>query len=98
MKKNNQRKKTISELSRLEREAKKIIKAVRKNTGTAILAAFAFVIALVWRDAIQQGVNSVVQRLNIPQEGYLFTVIAAIIVTIVCVLGILLVSRWAEKK
>lgn len=90
-----QRKKTINELTKLE---KKLIHAVRKNIATAILAAFAFVIALVWRDAIQQGVDRIVKKLNIPQEGYFFTIIAAIIVTFVCVVGILLFSKWAEKK
>ncbi len=74
------------------------LSAVRKNTAVAILAAFAFIIALVWRDAIQEGVNALVVHLDIPKEGYIFNLIAAIIVTMICVVGILIVSKWAEKK
>ena len=83
---------------RFEDGAKRVISAIRKNIATAILAAFAFIIALVWRDAIQDGVNALVVHLNIPQEGYIFTIAAAVLATIVCVIGILIVSRWAEKK
>ncbi|MBW2993062.1 hypothetical protein KY317_00635 [Candidatus Woesearchaeota archaeon] len=74
------------------------LSAVRKNTAIAIMAAFAFIIALVWRDAIQEGINSITRALNIPQDGYIFHLLAAIIVTIVCVIGILIFSKWAEKK
>lgn len=84
--------------NKITKEAERLIRAVRKNIGTAILAAFAFVIALVWRDAIQEGVDSLVIRLNIPQEGYLFKIVAAVLITIVCVIGILIFSRWVEKK
>jgi len=78
--------------------AKQFVKAVRKNIGVAIMGAFALVIALVWNETIKEGVNSLVISLNIPQNTYLFRIIAAVIVTVICVIGIMIFSRWAEKK
>ena len=92
------KKKKYTATARLEKEALSFVKKVRKNIATAILAAFAFVIALIWRDAIQEGVNSFVVKFNLPQEGYLFKITAAVIVTLICIIGIIVFSRWAEKK
>ena len=83
---------------KLEEKVKKIEKEVRKNIATAILAAFAFIIALVWRDAIQGIVNEIVARIGLDGTGYIYTIIIASIVTLICVLGIMFFSRWGEKK
>lgn len=76
----------------------RIIKDVRKNIAVAISAAFALVIALAWNDAIKEGVNKIVEKLGIPHIGYLFSIITAVAVTVICIIGILLFSKWAEKK
>jgi len=78
--------------------SKKLKEEVRKNMATAILAAFAFMIALVWRDVVQQGVGKLVEYMNLQGDGYTFTVITAVVTTIVCVFGIVYFSRWSEKK
>jgi hypothetical protein len=62
------------------------------------MGAFALVIALVWNETIKEGVNKLMDSLGIQPETYLFKIVAAIIVTVICVIGILLFSRWAEKK
>ncbi len=98
MKKNKVLKKARRKLKKVKKETSGFILKVRKNIATAIIAAFAFVMALVWRDAIKDGVSKIVQFLGIPNEGYLFTIIAAVLVTLFCVIGIILFSRWAEKK
>ena len=84
--------------AKAKEDAAKLLLAVRKNIATAIMAAFALVIALAWNDAIQAGVNSLVTKLGIVQQGYIFKITAAVIVTVICVIFILLFSRWAEKK
>ena len=84
--------------AKAKEDAAKLLLAVKKNIATAIMAAFALVIALSWNDAIQEAVNSLVLRLGILQQGYIFKIMAAIIVTVICVIFILLFSRWAEKK
>ena len=78
--------------------SRKLRNEIRKNMATAILAAFAFMIALVWRDVVQQGVEKLVEYLNLQGDGYTFTVITALFTTIICVLGIVYFSRWSEKK
>lgn len=76
----------------------KVQREIRKSTATAVLAAFAFVIALVWRDAIQDGINALVGKLGISGTGYIYRITATLLVTVICVLGIVFFSRWSEKS
>ena len=85
-----------SEFHKIEREAIHLAKKVRKNIAIAISAAFAFVIALVWRDAIQEGVNRIVTD-YVPAAGFMFHIISAVFVTIICVTAIIIFSKWSEK-
>lgn len=78
--------------------AKTFKKEVRNHIKTAILAAFGFIIALTWRDAIQEAVNSMVVKLGVEGSAYLYHIYTAIIITIVCVVGIILFSRWGGKE
>jgi len=73
-------------------------KEVRKNTVTAILAAFAFIIALVWRDVITAGVSDLIKFLNIQGSGFAFTLISAVLTTVICVAGIVYFSKWGEEN
>ena len=73
-------------------------KEVKNKITTAVLAAFEFIIGLVWRDVIREGVDYVIRKLGIEGSGYGYVVLSAFIVTIVCVIGIMLFSRWSEKK
>ncbi|MDP7140809.1 MAG: DUF5654 family protein [Candidatus Woesearchaeota archaeon] len=66
---------------------------IKKNVLTAVLAAFGFVIALVWRDAIRAGVDEIIQRSGMEGTGYIYQIVSAVIVTIICVIGILFFSR-----
>ncbi|MFH1592419.1 MAG: DUF5654 family protein [Candidatus Woesearchaeota archaeon] len=74
---------------------KTVKKEVRKNIITAISAAFAFLIALAWRDAIASWINTLIENFNLSEGWYKF--VAALIVTIIGVIGIILVSRLEEK-
>lgn len=79
-------------------KAIKIQQETRKHVTTAIAAAFGFVIALVWRDAIRKMIDSIVIRLGIPETVYVYEIVVAVIITIVCVLGIMVISRYSVKK
>lgn len=70
-------------------------KEVRKHIITAITAAFGFLIALSWRDAITSWVNNLVNTFQFSSGWYQF--IAALIVTIIGVTGIIVVSKFEEK-
>jgi hypothetical protein len=76
---------------------------VKINIATAIAAAFGFVIALLWRDVI----IGILKYTGYWQEGgfdsseaIIAGVILVIVITIICVIGIMFVSKWGgiEKK
>ncbi len=62
----------------------------KNQTVIAITAAFAFLIALVWRDYIMSLIKT--------DKATLFS---AITVTLICVIGLVIISKWSsteEKK
>jgi len=79
------------------------LKEVKLNIATAIAAAFGFVIALLWRDVII-GILKYYELWrdggfeNI--EGMIGGIILVIIITVLCVFGIMYISKWGgiEKK
>lgn len=76
---------------------------VKISIATAIAAAFGFVIALLWRDVIigiltyfgLWGTSAMDDPI-----GIIITIVVVIIITILCVFGILYISKWGgiEKK
>ncbi|MFA5084319.1 MAG: DUF5654 family protein [Candidatus Paceibacterota bacterium] len=71
----------------------------KKHMVTAITAAFALIIALAWQDAIKEWISFFVARLGIlPQSIYLYKIYVAVAVTLVCVVAIILFSRWGAKQ
>jgi uncharacterized protein YacL len=79
------------------------LKEVKINIATAIAAAFGFVIALLWRDVI----IGILKFYGWWQEGgfdsteaIIGGVIIVIVITILCVFGIMYISKWGgiEKK
>jgi len=75
-------------------KAQSFKKETKKALSTAIMAAFGFVIALVWKDVITEWVTILVK--SSPIGGKL---IEAFIVTIIAVIGIIIVTKiFAEKN
>jgi formate/nitrite transporter FocA (FNT family) len=72
---------------------KKFTRELKKAINTAIMAAFGFLIALVWKDVITSYVESI-SKVS-PVQGQLFT---ALLVTIICVIGILITARLTKIK
>jgi len=73
------------------------IKEVKISIATAIGAAFGFVIALLWRDVI----IGILKYFELWRDGgfedltgIAIGIIVVIIITILCVLGILSISKW----
>jgi len=63
----------------------------KKQTTTAIIAAFGLIIALVWKDVI----TDLLSKIDfIKGYGLLVT---AVIITLISILGILLMSKWANS-
>jgi len=75
---------------------------VKINIATAIAAAFGFVIALIWKEIIVGlfalgglTINDITDT-----TGAIIAIISGIIITIVCVFGIMYITKWGgiEKK
>ncbi len=64
-----------------------------KSINTAIVAAFGFLVALVWRDVITEWVDKLTALS--PLQGKL---ISAMLVTLIATLGILIVSAIFSKE
>jgi hypothetical protein len=81
--------------------AEKISKGeVKKVTAAAIGAAFGFIIALIWRDIIVglfALAGLVINNIEDAMDGVI-AIIAGIIITIVCVIGIIYISRWGGTE
>ena len=78
---------------KVKAQASRFRNEFKKAMLTAITAAFGFLIALVWRDVITEYVNIVAE--NSPVQGKL---VSALIVTIICVIGIVLLSYLTAEK
>ena len=80
--------------------AKEFEKETRKTTATAIAAAFSFVIALFWRDAVQDLIDKILTQLGLTGSTYIAKILAALLVTAVGVIAIMRISKWGqlEKK
>ena len=90
--------KLINYATKVPSQARAVKDQFKKNMTKAILAAFAFVIALVWRDVIRDTVSEISKRAGIEGTGYIYTLISAFFVTFICVVGILMVSKMKEEK
>lgn len=85
-------------MKKIKETTAKLGKEVKRNIATAISAAFALVIALVWNNAIKGVIDEFTARIGITGTGYVYTLISAVVVSIICVAGIMFFSRWSEKK
>ncbi len=84
--------------------AKKVTTGEVKHTvAAAIGAAFGFIIALIWRDIIV-GLFSmaglVIDQLGEDAKAMdgVIAIVTGIIITLVCVIGIIYISRWGGKE
>jgi hypothetical protein len=72
---------------------KKFNREFSKSVSTAIVAAFGFLMALVWRDVITEWVNKISE--SSPVQGKL---ISALIVTLISVFGIMAITKIFKEK
>jgi len=69
----------------------------KKQAATAIIAAFSFLIALEWRDFINLFAEDLAATTP-SQDPYLTALYTSIIITILAIIGIALISKWAKVK
>jgi hypothetical protein len=86
-------KEKISIAKKARQKIKTFHREFNKAILTAMVAAFGFLMALVWKDVITEFVNNLTN--HSPVQGKL---ISAILVTIICVLGILILTKIFSEK
>jgi hypothetical protein len=78
------------------------LKDVKINIATAIAAAFGFVIALIWKEIIVGLFALAGLTINdiTDTTGAIIAIISGVIITVVCVFGIMYISKWGgiEQK
>lgn len=70
---------------------------VKHHTTTAIIAAFSFLIALAWKDFLVKIVTALTAPITLEKYPYIADMYSAIIITIIAVLGIVIITKWAKK-
>jgi DNA repair exonuclease SbcCD ATPase subunit len=83
----------ISKTQKIKQSAKEFNNELKKSLNTAIVAAFGFLIALVWKEVITEYVDKITELT--PFKGKL---ISATIVTIICVVGIFIITKMLKVK
>lgn len=73
-------------------------KEFKKHVIIAITAALGFLIALSWKEPILEFSGIIISRLGMSESGFVFEFLSATIVTVIAVLALIIISRWASKK
>lgn len=71
---------------------------IKKDITGPIVASFGFIVALIWRDAIQSVINEILNRAGINNNIYIYQIISAVIVTIIVIAIMLIVIKFRENK
>ncbi|MBD3310479.1 hypothetical protein GF351_04625 [Candidatus Woesearchaeota archaeon] len=77
---------------------KRLRRKMRKHTTMAISGAFALVIALSWNETIKAIVNSLVLKMGLPEGAYWHQIVVSLIVTLICIVGIMIASKYSVKE
>jgi len=86
---NEQQKENLVKSERFKHSTRKFKMETKKAINTVMIAAFGFLIALVWKDVITEWVDKI--SAASPVKGKL---ISALIVTLICVVGVLIVTKF----
>jgi len=73
-------------------------KEFREQIAVAITAAFAFLIALSWREPIQISVDKLVVDLGLKGGEIYLQFLSALVITLIGVLILMLVSKWKIEE
>jgi uncharacterized membrane protein YdbT with pleckstrin-like domain len=73
-------------------------KEFKKHVIVAITAALGFLIALSWKEPILELSGLLISWLGMAEGAVYFKVVSALIVTVLAVLALIIVSKWAAEK
>ena len=70
----------------------------KKHVIVAITAALGFLIALSWKEPILELAGLLISKLGMAEGAVYFKVVSAFIVTVIAVLALIIISKWAAEK
>ena len=73
-------------------------KEFKKHVIVAITAALGFLIALSWKEPILELAGLFISWLGMAEGAVYFKIVSAFIVTVIAVLVLIIVSKWASEK
>ncbi len=79
-------------------DPRKFTKEVRDRIVLAVSGAFALIIGLAWMNFINALITDINKYIGLAGAGVVLEFASAVMTTIICVAGILYLSRWSEKK
>jgi len=71
---------------------------VRNDVSGPVVASFGFIIALVWRDAIQSAFGEYLLKAGLTENLYIYQFISAIIVTIAVIIIMVTITKISRKR
>jgi len=83
---------------RAKRHGSKFNKEFKTQLVVAVSAALGFLMAFSWREPITDLVKLIAARFGASENMFFYNVISAVILTIVAVLALMLISKWASEK
>ncbi len=83
---------------RAKRHSGNFQREFKKHVIVAITAALGFLIALSWREPISEFVGIIIERLGVGDQMIYYKFLSAIIITVIAVLALIIVSKWAIEK
>ena len=88
-----------AQLEKAKYAAESLKSETKKQISTAIISAFALIIALSWKDPITGLVDLIKTKLQVSQgQGLLYTLYSAILVTVICTIGIIIMARMSMNQ
>ncbi|MFZ5954853.1 MAG: DUF5654 family protein [Nanoarchaeota archaeon] len=91
-------KKLKTQIKNVKKEASNFKKEFKKQTFTAISAALGFLIALSWREPISDLITKIVEEAGLTKDLIRYKFLSAIIITVICVLFLIIISKWSSKN
>jgi H+/gluconate symporter-like permease len=85
-------------LAKFKADIESIKEEVRNDVLGPVVASFGFIIALIWRDAIQSSIHEFLQRMGLTGKEYIYQFISAMIVTIIVITIMITVTKIGRKK
>ncbi len=82
---------------KIKNASKTLRTETKKQVVVALMAAFGFLIALVWRDLLQELSNWIVENIHLQGPLLLIKLYIAILTTGIAVIGIILVTKWNKE-